>query len=64
MSRPWVNNEDGPDCFCGGPTVVKILPDGAFLLCLFHERAEGKLYQLPNEAPDEFPNLPIQDLAS
>jgi hypothetical protein len=50
--EPWRENEDGPDCACGEPTVVKLLPDGtAVLLCFFHTGEAGAYTRLPAERP-------------
>jgi hypothetical protein len=62
MSRPWVDNEDGPDCTCGDPTVVKAHPNGYILLCLFHTGAEGQFMKLPEEAPDNWEALTIEQV--
>lgn len=59
----WANNEDGPDCYCGNPTVVKIIPPrGAILICLFHTSAEGVYQQLPDEAPNNWDEVTIEDV--
>jgi hypothetical protein len=51
----WRNNEDGPRCECGNPTVVKLLPDGtAIFLCLFHAQGEGLYRKLPAQRPAEW----------
>lgn len=55
--RSWVNNEDGPDCECGEPTVVKLHNGGAILMCFFHTGAEGCYFELPPMAPDNFSNM-------
>jgi len=48
----WTENEDGPICVCGEPTVVKIMPDGVpVLLCLFHTRESGAVKRLPADKP-------------
>lgn len=56
MSRPWVNNEDGPLCSCGDGTTVKT--DGAStrpgLLCLVHTPEAGMWIDLPESCPDDF----------
>jgi hypothetical protein len=53
----WTDNEDGPDCACGNPTVVKILPSGrAILLCLFHTAESGSYTELPAERPADWGN--------
>lgn len=54
----WTNNEDGPDCACGNPTVVKLTNDGPLLLCLFHTDKAGASFELPRERPDDWPNWP------
>jgi hypothetical protein len=43
----YVNNEAGPDCTCGNPTVVKLVDGGAGLLCLFHTYEAGAFSRLP-----------------
>jgi hypothetical protein len=54
--EPWRENEDSPDCACGEPTVVKILPDGrAILLCFFHTGEAGAYTVLPAERPAGWP---------
>jgi len=54
----WTENEDGPECGCGNPTVVKIHPDGrALLLCLFHTIGEGLITELPAERPVGWPGI-------
>jgi hypothetical protein len=52
----WVNNERGPDCFCGDPTVVKTegLKKPA-LLCIFHSRDAGAMFTLPDTRPEWWP---------
>jgi len=63
MSRPWVNNEDGPDCTCGDPTVVKtVATGGAVLICLFHTNEAGVSYRLPDEAPDNWSEMTIEQV--
>jgi len=48
----WTENEDGPDCACGNPTVVKIMPDGKpVLVCFFHTSEAGMVTPLPAERP-------------
>lgn len=60
----WVNNESGPDCHCGNPTLVKVNSmGGAILLCLFHTSAEDVYWQLPEQRPDDWPNLTMEQLA-
>ena len=55
----WVNNDEGPECFCGNPTVVKTdFKKYAVLLCLFHTREAGSIFALPPEKPDWWPNPP------
>lgn len=64
----WTNNEDGPECTCGAPTIVKVIPIGQFLepqmpgrrkqavlMCITHTRAEGVYFALPEERPDDWP---------
>ena len=63
MTRPWVNNEDGPDCYCGDPTVVKTTEAGsAVLLCLFHNNEAGAIFRLPTDRPDNFATLSLDEL--
>lgn len=52
----WRDNEDGPDCECGWPRVVKRLPDGRFvLMCFGHTGEAGQVWALPPEKPDGWP---------
>ena len=52
----WTENEDGPDCACGNPTVVKIMPGGqVVLMCLFHTREAGAFTYLPPDKPEGWP---------
>lgn len=54
----WTENESGPDCACGNPTVVKLTPDGsAVLLCIFHTQETGLFTPLPARRPDNWPEL-------
>ena len=54
MTEPWRENEDGPECPCGNPAVVKLLPDGsAVLLCLFHTAEAGAITRLPAARPEQ-----------
>jgi hypothetical protein len=54
--EPWRENEEGPDCACGCPRVVKIMPNGrAILLCLFHTGEAGAYTPLPAERPEGWP---------
>jgi hypothetical protein len=47
-----VDGEAGPDCECGDPTVVRIMPDGSpALLCLFHDGEAGRITALSAERP-------------
>jgi hypothetical protein len=51
----WIDNEDGPECKCGSPTVVKIMPGGrAVLLCIFHTAEYGLAMLLPQSKPDDW----------
>lgn len=60
----WQNNEDGPTCFCGNPTVVKEAGNGRFvLLCLFHTAEEGSWFVLPAERPETWEQWTIEDVA-
>ncbi len=57
--RNWTDNEDGPDCQCGNPTVVKLMPDGKpVLMCLFHTGEAGAIFPLPSERPETWPGRP------
>lgn len=60
----WTNNELGPHCFCGNPTVVKTetFGEGPMLLCLFHTSEEGALFNLPDERPEWWPNPPTREV--
>lgn len=52
---PWTENEDGPDCCCGNPTIVKILPDGdPVLMCFFHTAETGMITKLPLAKPADW----------
>lgn len=54
--QQWRENEDGPECSCGNPTVVKLMPDGsAALLCLFHTSEAALFTSLPAERPAGWP---------
>jgi hypothetical protein len=56
MTTAWTENESGPDCACGDPTVVKLLPDGnAVLVCFFHTRNSGLYTPLPAQRPADWP---------
>lgn len=59
----WTENEPGPDCSCGNPTVVKATPDGNFvLLCFFHTAEAGAVTVLPPERPpDWYYHLPAEE---
>lgn len=57
--RQWVNNESGPTCQCGDPTLVKQATDGKWMLvCLTHTAAEGASWQLPKRPPRGLPDSP------
>jgi hypothetical protein len=56
--RDWIQNEDGPECYCGSPTVVK---DG-LLVCFFHTSEEGCYFRLPPQAPDDWTTYTIDDV--
>lgn len=60
----WQNNEDGPLCVCGNPTIVKLSSDGPALLCLFHISGAGALFPLPIERPDDWPDWTIERVIS
>lgn len=52
----WVDNEEGPTCVCGGPTMVKVNDLNApVLLCLFHTADAGVVWSLPGERPADWP---------
>jgi len=52
----WTENEAGPDCECGNPTVVKVMPSGKpVLMCLFHASAAGLVTELPAVRPAGWP---------
>lgn len=52
----WTDGEDGPDCPCGWPRVVKRLPDGSFvLMCFGHTAEAGAVFRLPDSKPDDWP---------
>lgn len=55
----WKETEDGPDCTCGNPTVVKLTmkrdgSESAILLCLFHTAEEGMATELPAVRPADW----------
>lgn len=53
----WTDNEPGPTCICGNPTIVKAdSPHHALLLCLFHTAAEGAAWTLPADRPANWPH--------
>lgn len=59
MSTGYTENEEGPACSCGGPTIVKKLPDGTpVLMCFFHTRDAGLATPLPPERPPGWPGTP------
>ncbi len=59
----WVNQEKGPECYCGMPTAVVVLESGrAELLCIFHTNAEGAMFPLPKERPENWPDLTKDEL--
>jgi hypothetical protein len=60
LKEPWQENETGPDCSCGNPTVVKLLPNSVpVLMCLFHSGEAGLMTRLPAERPaDWYEKLP------
>lgn len=58
----WIENEDGPDCDCDNPTVVKLVGDKAVLLCLFHTQAEGAYIPLPPQRPHNWSDLTIKQV--
>ncbi len=60
--RPWVNNEDGPTCDCGEPTLVKTTEDRAILLCFFHTSETGCYVSLPPMAPDNWADLSYEEV--
>ena len=53
----WTENEDGPDCRCGGPAVVKRLPAGGWvLMCFAHTPEAGLIMNLPPQRPGGWPD--------
>jgi len=58
----WIHGEEGPDCFCGNPTIVWIIGERASLICLFHTPKEGASFPLPAEKPDTWPNLTNEEM--
>lgn len=58
----WVDKEEGPSCYCGMPTVVVVENGEANLLCIFHTQSAGALFPLPEERPDNWPNLNDDEL--
>lgn len=62
MSK-WIDHERGPECFCGMPTGVIVNEDGtAELLCIMHTYEAGAMFPLPAERPDNWPDLPRDEL--
>ncbi len=59
---PWVKGESGPQCTCGWPTVVCVLEDGVHLMCFGHTKAEGAMWPLPNDKPENWPNLSDEEM--
>jgi hypothetical protein len=43
----YVNNEVGPDCSCGEPTIVKFVNGSPLLVCFFHSGPAGSYNKLP-----------------
>jgi hypothetical protein len=62
----WKNGEAGPACYCGKPTFVSFDPDTQKpqLMCLFHKPTEGTYFALPQEKPDNWPDLTDEELDS
>lgn len=59
----WIDKEKGPECFCGMPTAVFLCEDGtAALLCIFHTDEAGAMFPLPSERPDNWPEIPREEL--
>lgn len=58
----WTDKEPGPDCFCGFPTVVVLYEGRADLLCFFHTNEAGAMFPLPEERPENWPNLSDEEI--
>ena len=58
----WKDKEKGPICSCGNPTCILFDEDRPMLLCLFHRQAEGSMWYLPMEKPDNWLNLSNQEM--
>lgn len=51
----WQSGDDGPECYCGSPTIVKELPNGSFvLICPLHGEGSGTYFSLPQVKPDDW----------
>lgn len=59
----WIEKEPGPDCFCGCPTMVVLHDGGVDLLCFFHTNEAGAMFPLPEERPENWPNLSEDEMA-
>ena len=57
VTSKWTDNEEGPECDCGNPTVVKLSPGGPVLLCFFHTDEEGLARSLTAEKPEGWPKV-------
>jgi hypothetical protein len=51
----WTDNEEGPECYCGWPTRIKVSKDGVGIMCFGHTSAAGAWFKLPDEKPDDWP---------
>jgi hypothetical protein len=59
----WIQSEQGPECYCGWPTVVVVHENGlASLMCFGHTKEEGAMFPLPANKPDNWPNLTHQEM--
>jgi|GEM_PF-4783452 len=57
-----LENPEGPDCFCGGPTVVMDYENGYALMCFFHTKSAGAMFPLPKEKHNKWPNLSVEEM--
>ena len=58
----WIDNEKGPKCGCGMPTLVKIMDGKPLLFCVFHEQEEGACWSLPKERPDNWADISREEV--
>lgn len=58
----WKNNEIGPICFCGLPTCIKIDNNNITLICLMHPGLTAICYPLPQNKPDNWPDLSDEEM--